>query len=61
MPKFDGDEIDVSATSDALVIFGHAAPLHEPIAAYGPFVMNTQAEIVQAVRDYQSGTFGSVE
>lgn len=57
----DGDEIDVSATSDALVIFGHAAPLREPIAACGPFVMNTQAEIVQAVRDYQSGTFGSVD
>ncbi len=56
----DGDEIDVAAETDALLIFGHAAPLHEPIAAYGPFVMNTEQEIAQAVRDYRAGTFGSV-
>jgi len=56
----DGDEIDVAAVTDALLIFGHAAPLHEPIAAYGPFVMNTEEEIAQAVRDYRAGTFGSV-
>jgi len=30
-------------------------PLHEPIVQYGPFVMNTQAEVEQAVRDYRSG------
>jgi hypothetical protein len=34
-----------------------AAPLGEPIARYGPFVMNTREEIVQAVQDYQRGTF----
>jgi redox-sensitive bicupin YhaK (pirin superfamily) len=56
----DGDAVDVAATGDTLLIFGHATPQHEPIASYGPFVMNTQEEIVQAVRDYQAGAFGSV-
>ena len=48
----DGDAIELQAVTDAVVIFGHAAPLREPIAAHGPFVMNTGKEIVQAVRDY---------
>ena len=42
----------------ALVIAG--VPLHEPIARYGPFVMNTQQEILEAFNDYQSGRFGAI-
>lgn len=54
----DGDAIDVEARSDALILFGHAAPYNEPVVAHGPFVMNTREEIVEAFRDYQLGRFG---
>jgi redox-sensitive bicupin YhaK (pirin superfamily) len=36
-------------------------PLNEPIAAYGPYVMNTQEEIVESIREFQSGKFGVLE
>lgn len=50
-----GNELRLVAdtTARALVIAG--APLREPVVRYGPFVMNTEAEIHQAVRDYQAG------
>ena len=53
----DGDDVELTSDRDTLIIFGHAAPLREPIATYGPFVMNTRDEIVQAIEDYQSGHF----
>jgi redox-sensitive bicupin YhaK (pirin superfamily) len=37
--------------------FFSGQPLHEPVARYGPFVMNTRQEIEQALRDLQNGTF----
>jgi quercetin 2,3-dioxygenase len=42
-------------TSRAIVVAGR--PLHEPVARYGPFVMNTREQLVQAVEDFQSGKF----
>jgi redox-sensitive bicupin YhaK (pirin superfamily) len=54
----DGDAVELGATSDARVLFGHALPLREPIVSYGPFVMNSTQEIEQAIRDYQAGKFG---
>jgi redox-sensitive bicupin YhaK (pirin superfamily) len=60
----DGDEVrienpaDAKATLEVLVIAG--APLNEPIARYGPFVMNTEAEIHQAFEDYQQGRMGAI-
>lgn len=55
----EGDAITLVADTDALVIFGHAEPLGEPVVAHGPFVMNTAEEINTAIRDYQAGRFGS--
>ena len=49
---------DGSDTLHVLLIAGE--PIREPIARYGPFVMNTQAEIQQAFIDYQSGKLGSI-
>jgi redox-sensitive bicupin YhaK (pirin superfamily) len=55
----DGDELDMVAESDALVLFGHAVPIGAPVVSHGPFVMNTREEIVEAINDYQAGRFGA--
>ena len=54
----DGDKVAFTAAKGTEVIVMGGMPLDEPIAAQGPFVMNTNAEIIQANRDYQSGKFG---
>jgi len=56
---YDGTIIEVQAESDALLLLCHAEPIGEPVVAHGPFVMNTRAEIEQAIRDYQAGKFGA--
>jgi redox-sensitive bicupin YhaK (pirin superfamily) len=54
----DGDSIEVRGGDEpARFLLVSGAPLNEPIARYGPFVMNTQAEIQQTLRDLQQGTF----
>ena len=55
----DGDAVALAATTEAVLLFGHAPPLGEPVVAHGPFVMNTRAEILQAIRDYEAGAFGA--
>ncbi|WP_229317656.1 pirin family protein [Larkinella sp. C7] len=54
----DGDELEVRATEDSRILLGSAEPISEPVVSYGPFVMNTEQEIRQAVSDYQSGRMG---
>ncbi|KAB7729955.1 pirin family protein [Rudanella paleaurantiibacter] len=54
----DGESLDITATTDALLLFGHAQPFDEPVVANGPFVMNTEEEIRQAYTDYRMGKFG---
>jgi redox-sensitive bicupin YhaK (pirin superfamily) len=56
----DGEEVVLEAAADSVLLFGHAAPIGEPVAAYGPFVMNTREEIRQAISDYEAGRFGAV-
>lgn len=53
-----GEEIAVSASTDAVVLLMSGEPINEPIASYGPFVMNTQEEIHAAIKDFQAGKFG---
>lgn len=54
----DADNIAIEATEDAVILLLSGAPLNEPIASYGPFVMNTQEEIITAINDFNSGKFG---
>ncbi|MBE9224046.1 pirin family protein [Phormidium sp. LEGE 05292] len=60
----DGDEVVIANPADApqpldlLLIAG--VPLNEPVVRYGPFVMNTEAEILQALEDYQTGRMGRI-
>ena len=48
----------IEATEPLHVLLLAGMPLREPVVAHGPFVMNTEADIVQAMADYRSGQFG---
>ncbi|WP_435254826.1 pirin family protein [Tenacibaculum sp. A30] len=57
----DGDTFTLEALEDTVVLVLSGEPLNEPIAAYGPFVMNTQEELVEAFQDFNTGKFGYLE
>ena len=57
----EGESIELRAgdeSLEALVLAGR--PLHEPVARYGPFVMNTKQEIIDAIEDFQAGRMGAI-
>jgi redox-sensitive bicupin YhaK (pirin superfamily) len=55
-----GVRLQAHGSEDAQVIVLGGQPIDEPVIAYGPFVMNTQAEIAEAVQDYRSGRMGTL-
>jgi hypothetical protein len=54
-PEADG--VTIAATEDARLILIAGKPLNEPIVQYGPFVMNTEQQIHQAIDDFRNGRF----
>ena len=54
-----GEQVTITAIEDSVLLFGYATPFHENFMAYGPFVMNSKQEILQAYEDYNNGKFGS--
>lgn len=57
----DGDGVAVKATRESKLLILSAVPIGEPVASYGPYVMNTQTEIMEAMRDFQAGKMGFLE
>ena len=53
-----GTGIDISASQDTHALFLSGEPIAEPVVGYGPFVMNTKAEIAKAIEDFNGGQFG---
>lgn len=51
----------IEAADDSAFVILAGQPIHEPVASYGPFVMNTRAELIEAVEEYQSGKMGVLE
>ncbi len=59
--RHDGENFKVEAPVDSIVLVLSGEPINEPIASYGPFLMNTRAEIQEALDDFNNGKFGHLE
>jgi redox-sensitive bicupin YhaK (pirin superfamily) len=59
--KNDGESIQIKASEDAVLLVLSGEPIDEPIAQYGPFLMNTWQELEQAIDDVNAGKFGVLE
>jgi redox-sensitive bicupin YhaK (pirin superfamily) len=55
-----GESVSLEAAADSTILVLSGAPIDEPVVGYGPFVMNTEAEIRKAMEDYRSGRMGSL-
>jgi len=59
--KNEGENISIKADEDSVLFVISGQPINEPVAAYGPFVMNTHKELEEALDDYSKGNFGNLE
>ena len=57
----DGENFEIESSEDSVVLVLSGEPIDEPIAAYGPFLMNTWEEVEQAIKDVNTGKFGVLE
>jgi redox-sensitive bicupin YhaK (pirin superfamily) len=57
----DGESFSISCEEDATILILSGEPIMEPIAAYGPFVMNTKQELMDAFHQFERGEFGELE
>ncbi|MCC5900660.1 MAG: pirin family protein [Halomonas sp.] len=56
----DGDTLTLEANNDATLLLLSGEPLNEPVVGHGPFVMNSEREIIEAIEDFNSGRFGQM-
>ena len=59
--KNDGEKINIAVSEDAVLLILSGEPINEPIAQYGPFLMNKWEELEQAIADVSAGKFGVLE
>ena len=57
----EGETLSIEAAADSTILLLSGAPIDEPVVGYGPFVMNTEGEIRQAITDYRNGLMGHLD
>ena len=57
----EGETFTIAASENSIVLIMSGEPIKEPIAAHGPFVMNTKEELIRAFEDFNKGKFGYLE